>query len=615
MTIATIIIAAACFTAAVLNLATEHPFRNRIMTAFFTASVLLGLAIYGYGYAYVDESASVAVLRAVMSVCLMFGGSNDLESIASAPLFAQNWVIVLFWIVHFMAFYAMAGAIFATIGSKLLRRIRMALAKRGTLLVIYGVNANAVEYGTKQMDVLHRSVVFIGQGDTSLEEEIDAAGGVVERHGEQPDRALLRRLGIRPGKRPIEVAALHEDGMKNAAFVRTLLTALEKRRIHPEQTKLLIRDIDEDQAGTLIASEKAYGYGSVMAFSEYEVVARLMVQNLPPCDTIHFDKAARAKDNFHALIIGFGQMGRAALNALLMNGQFHGSTFRADVFDPDPQCGVLYDHEILRQYDIRFHQAGGKSEALYAFLAEHMDALRYVVLCTGKEKENREIARDLGRWLRERGAAPAIVECTSRSLAFTPSGGDTHVCKSIYSSDTLDLERIDSMAMAINHAYCSGTGKTPRENWKHCSYFSRMSSRASADFYPAVLRAAGKTVHQVEAGQWPPQIDALENLAITEHMRWCAFHYVMGFRPMSEAEYTQRIEQYRAEMQAKGRSSLRIAKDTEHKKHACLTPWEHLDQCSRQENAVTGGHVDYKQLDRNNILALPDILAVLRDMP
>ena len=42
--------------------------------------------------------------------------------------------------------------------------------------------------------------------------------------------------------------------------------------------------------------------------------------------------------------------------------------------------------------------------------------------------------------------------------------------------------------------------------------------------------------------------------------------------------------------------------------HACLIPWEALDGLSRRENEVTGGSVDYKAMDRNNVLAVPDIL-------
>lgn len=613
-TISIIIITTACFFAAVLNLATENRFRNRVMSAFLTMATVVGLLLYGYGFAHKFGLSLLAVLRTLMAVCRMFAGVNDLGSIEAAPLFAHHWVVVIFWMAHFMAFYAMASATIAAIGGRVLRRIRVTLLRRGTLLVIYGVNANAVEYGKNQINKLHRSVVFIGQGDASIEAAINAAGGVLEKNGEQPDSVLLRRLGIRTGKRHIEVAALHEDGIKNFVFVQELMNAFEKARILPEQTMLLLRDAEADRAASMIASEGRYGYGSVMAFDEYELAARLMMQKLPPCEMIHFDENARAQEDFGALIIGFGRMGRAVLDALLLNGQFCGSKFRADIFDENAQSGILHDHEILRQYDIRFHQAGGKSDAFYAFLNEHKDAIRYIVLCTGDVKENDEIARDLGLWLKARGAAPAVIQANVQGLVFARPGEADYVYQNIYGSDALNLERIDRMAMAINHAYCRDSGKTPQENWKNCGYFSRMSSRASADFYPAVLRAVGKTVQQVEAGDWPPHDAALENLAITEHMRWCAFYYVMGFHLMDEAEYAQRIDQYSADMREKGKSSLRIGKDMEKHRHACLVPWEALDRLSDRENEVTGGHIDYKQMDRNNILVLPDVLAVLREI-
>lgn len=613
-TISIILIAAACFTAAVLNLAVESRLRKRIISAFLSAAVMIGFCLYGYGYAHADGQGFVAVLHTIMAVCKMIGGANDLGSIESAPLFQKQWVIILFWAAHFMAFYATLGTAVAAFGGKMLRRVRMAFLRRGTLLMIYGTGPDAVEYGKRQMHVMHRSVVFIGQGDPALEASIHAAGGVLERNGDKPDAALLRRLGVRPGKRLIEIAALHKDGEKNLAFARYLLTEFQHIGLHPAQTRLLMREGDEEQAAALLATERQYGYGSAMAFDEYRLATRLMVQKLPPCDTISFDENARARENFHGLVIGFGRMGQAALNALLMHGQFCGSAFRLDIIDENPQNGVLHDQEILKEYDIRFHKFSGKSDAFYAFLDERKDDIRYIVLCTGSEKENREMARDMGQWLRERGAAPAIVQCSSHGLVFIRPGEKEQTYLSIYGSDELDLERIDRMAMAINHVYSRNTGKTAWENWQQCDYFSRMSCRASADFYRAVLRAAGKTEQQVEDGAWPPREEALENLSITEHMRWCAFHFVMGFHPMSNAEFDQRAALYRRELQEKGASTLRLGKNLEKRTHACLISWEELDALSEKESAIIGKPVDYQKMDQNNILVLPEILGIMHEM-
>jgi hypothetical protein len=78
---------------------------------------------------------------------------------------------------------------------------------------------------------------------------------VIEKNGDQPDGALLRRLGIRPGKRRVEIAALHDDGFKNLAFAQALLKVLEEARIHPDQTALLARGVGEEAAGKWIASK------------------------------------------------------------------------------------------------------------------------------------------------------------------------------------------------------------------------------------------------------------------------------------------------------------------------------------------------------------------------
>ena len=134
-----------------------------------------------------------------------------------------------------------------------------------------------------------------------------------------------------------------------------------------------------------------------------------------------------------------------------------------------------------------------------------------------------------------------------------------------------------------------------------------MSSRASADFAPAFLLMAGLVADTIPEENWcSPQ--QLENMAITEHARWNAFHFCMGFRNMTEEEYAERCRIYKEEKAKNPASRYRIGKDMAKRLHSCLIPWEELDDLSAKENAVTGGNVDYKQMDRNNVLTLPALL-------
>ena len=606
-----IVLLAACFFAAVLNLAADGNLRRRITGMAAAGAVCVGAVMYGYGYAWVMGLSPVSLVRALLALCRMFGGVNDLGSVQAAPLFSSQIVLTVFWFGHFLAFYVTASAAIATLGERLLRRIRVTRLRRGPLLLIYGLNANAVAYGRRMAREKKRSVLFVdAESVPALEGAIKGFGAILDRSDDalSPNVHFLRQIGMRPGSRKLELAALHTDGRQNLHYAQTLLDALTEAHIAPEQASLVIAGIGAEAA--ILQAADGPGYGSVFAFDDHELTARMIMREHPPCDLIPFDDTGRAAADFHAVILGFGRMGRAILSQLVMNGQFVGSHFRADVFDPGPQNGYLHEHALLRQYDIRFHSADGKSDAFFAFLADHRQSIRCIILCTGSREENREIADDLALWFRSGSGMPLLLQANRDSYCCLDADFHESQRSGIYGSDALDLERMDAMAMQINHRYCAGP--SAEEDWRRCGYFSRMSCRASADFFPAMLRAAGKTADQVLEGDWPPAAETLENLAITEHMRWCAFHYVMGYTPMPEEEYARRAERYRSERAQGRKPAFSVGKDPERQLHACMIPWEDLDALSARENAATGRTVDYKQLDRDNVLAMQDVLLAQR---
>ena len=388
-----------CFTAALLNLAMGS--RNRIRTtrAALVIAALLGAFFYGYGYAWCHGLHLSSLIRALLALCRMFGGINDLGSIQAAPLFQSPAALSVFWLAHFLAFYVMASTTIAALGERLLRRIRVMRLRRGPLLLIYGANPQSVAYGRRMAREKGRSVVMADpDAGASCENAVKAFGGVLEKDGDAlaANRRFLRRLNMRRGTRRLELAALHTDGRKNLDYARRLLESMKAAGIRPEQASLLAAGC-ADQAAAL-QSLGADGYGDVYAFDNHDLTARMIMRDHPPCREIRFDETGKAAEDFHAVILGFGRMGRAMLNYLVMNGQFNGSTFRADIFDPGAQNGFLHDHPMMEHYDIRFHAADGRSDEFYAFLGENRDRIRMIVLCTGDYERNREIAEDLAGW-------------------------------------------------------------------------------------------------------------------------------------------------------------------------------------------------------------------------
>lgn len=604
---------AACFVAAVLNLAAESRFRRGMMRAAIISAITIGAFFYGYGYARTMGLHLTALVRALLALCRMFGGVNDLASVQAAPLFRYPAALAVFWLGHFLAFYVTASAAIAALGDRLLRRIRVTLLRRGPLLVIYGINAHSLAYGRRMAREKGRSVLFVDQDcNPVFESGVKAMGGVMEKGPDalEANRRFLRQINMKPGGRRLELAALDADGRKNLAYARALLSSMTAAGIRPEQTGLLIAGAG-DEAAALQALDRP-GYGSVYAFDDYELTARLMIREHPPCSLIRFDEKGRAAEDFRVVILGFGRMGRAVLNQLVLNGQFYGSAFRVDIFDPSAQNGFLHDHPLMRHYDIRFHAANGAADEFYAFLEENR--VRLIALCTGKLEANREIADDLANWFPRDREMPLILHATRDSCFWLDENRREVQSANFYDGDGLDLEALDAAAMQVHHIYCGGdaSGRTPEENWRRCDYPSRQSSRACADFYPAVLRASGKSEEQVLAGQWPPEKDMLENLSVTEHLRWCAFQYAAGCAPMPPAVWQERADRYRREAAQGKTPAFRVSRDEKKRLQACLIPWEELDALSRRENEITGGHVDYKQMDRNNVLMLSRVLAARR---
>ena len=127
-----------------------------------------------------------------------------------------------------------------------------------------------------------------------------------------------------------------------------------------------------------------------------------------------------------------------------------------------------------------------------------------------------------------------------------------------------------------------------------------MSSRAGVDYLVPLLRKIA--VNGILTRE------QRENLAKSEHLRWCAFHYTFGYDVMDMEEFIRRVKESQAEIREHGKSSIKPTKDPAAMKHVCLVGWDELDEISRTENGITGGSKDYKEYDRGNVDVAADII-------
>lgn len=606
------------FFASVVVLLTADPKVSKRLTAIAGAAALAGgLLVYGYGYVAVSGTLLEAVLHTVFAVCRMFIGEADFADISEAPLFAKHWATVLCWCVHVLAFYATSSAAISLIGANMLKNLRIRLAANRDLNIIYGVNEDSVAFGQILTGDLQEMTVYVAEdAEESLSDAIMESGGVLraDPRAVRGDIQFLRSLGIRKGKRSVTVYALHKEYLKNTAYAEALLEAFAQRGVEPGQIRLVIHAREDASTKRLQISRERFGYGFVTVFRENDLAARLLIRQHPPCRSISFDAAGAAESDFEALVIGFGTLGQVILRSLIMNGQFAGSTFRADVFAPDieEQDGYFFNTYpgIFDHYDVRFHACDGRSRALYRHLTERMDKIKYIAVCTGSEDLNEEIGETLRDFIGQKGKTIPVYLCSRRGVKTTQWDTGETVEHPIYHPDVLSTRKLDQMAMTVNRYYQGSYSRGALADWLECDYFSRMSNRAYADFLEAVLCAAGKTETDALEGRWEFTPEHLENLSKMEHARWNAFHFSMGYTTMSQEEYDQRAGIYREEALRTGKGKIRIGKNPQRKTHACLISWDELDALSQKENAITGGQVDYKQMDTNNILLLPELLRI-----
>lgn len=604
-----ILCTAALFLAMILQLAAKPKFAAKVTGAFIVIAAISGLLIYGYGYASSYDNLPIAIVRSLLAVCGMFVANVDFSVVSGTPIFQNVWAQLWFWLVHLCALYATASAAITTIGAAALLKLRMWLARWGELNLIYGATPTTLEFGKALLAEKKCAVVFIDKApDSGVANVITKAGCALrsDEHALKATPKFLRSIGIRPGSRKITLYAIGKDASDNIPYAKAFLASLEQCGIHPEQTTLVIPAKEEFVVNQMQVLGDHYGYGYVTCYQESTLAARLLITEHPPCDTLSFDHEGKATEDFECVLIGFGQMGKDVLRQLVMNAQFLGSTFRADIFAPDCQSGSGFFASsfgtMLDRYSIHFHPCSAHSPEMYEHLKQRGHTLNYVVVCAGSDKANREIAEDFSMVLHRMGIDRPIHLCSYNGISSRmPDGTFTKPYK-LYQPQVLSSHKLDRMAMVLNHHYQPKDSKTALEHWMECDYFSRMSCRAATDFVPAIIRAAGKTAEQVKAGDWTLPEPLLTNLGHMEHLRWEAFHFCMGFDTMSDEEFDSRAAQYRLDRKT------RISKNMAGYTHACLIPWDELDALSAKEQAITGKAVNYKQEDIKNVLAIPELL-------
>lgn len=544
------------------------------------------------------------IIRSVVDVGMMFSGRPNGDAFYSLPISRSPAAVFIFWLIHLIAFYTTATALIARFGNDLLRWIRLKTPNILDIILVFGVNANSISLGRNIIEEKGDIIIYVDSViDSKYESSIRDLGGIAysDSGAIKAQDSFLQEIRVKPNKTKLRLYALSSEYDKNLQYAAAMLESLNKLGISPEQTELVLLGTEEWKGIKFQSSASQYGYGRVMSLDEYELTARLLINEYPLCDSVKFDENGRAVEDMNVLIIGFGRMGHEVLRKVIANGQFEGSNFHATIYDPnfERRTGFVKSQYpiMFANYDIDFEPQDGRGNKIFKFIQDNAAKLKYIVICIEDRYMARGMAIRIVDRLQSLGYSQNVYTCDSKSVRCYSE--DVKECRThwIYDSELLYSGELDKYAMELNHKYSGG--RNLYEDWRQCSYFDRMSSRASVDYLIPLIK-------RINAKNLTPE--QRENLAKSEHLRWCAFHYTFGFDVMDKSEFTERIKEYNHEIKKYGRSSIKISKDKGNLKHVCLVDWDELDEISRLENSLTHNNKNYKDLDRANIDIIMDII-------
>jgi hypothetical protein len=360
--------------------------------------------------------------------------------------------------------------------------------------------------------------------------------------------------------------------------------------------------------------------------SESDLLIRQMIEHHPPfkCPGLDFNEIGVATRSLNVLVIGFGSIGQHALLHLTKNGQF--------VTVPQTKMSAIVidkDIELLRERfelshpaidiccDVNYFDFDVRCSSFFKLLSDKQKlcSIDYIVVALDSNIENKQVAIDLMLFYQQLGINlpfMAIYEKhTGGKLNHVKENIFTFGCREeIYRESFIIRDELNNRARNINKTYTEVYGG---DDWHKLDWFSQESNRSSADFIPAMLFLANTSVEAAVANSsLTTSPDHFEVLSQTEHLRWNAFHVVMGYRPFSTHEMIRRFNEFSGEQNTE--KHLEYARrDIPKKLHVCLTTWDELDEVSaiyRELEIKTGreGKRCFKENDRDNIRLFPKFL-------
>lgn len=322
------------------------------------------------------------------------------------------------------------------------------------------------------------------------------------------------------------------------------------------------------------------------------LISRQLIDDYHPVESVIDDSvkletsAAIALNDFNVLILGFGQIGTNALRKLIEQGQFVGSTFHATVIDQ--YMNILrgrFEHlypGVMENYNVQFIEAEVGHIDFYSEIRKVIDRLNYIVISLGNDDLNIQTAMEILEInsVKKKKTLRILVKLDEDSHwkdtldEFKDQIFIFGQSDKVFSEKNILQRETQAQGRTVHEVYrlLYNDTRTFDEITRH----EQLSNISVAEHLYAKVRLLGyKSLEDFTAKflnneSYKNSLTDIQrlNLAIGEHLRWNAFHFIHGwtFLPFDQILGNRPGEKY-------GKR-----KNLDLKKHSCLTSWEKLKE-------------------------------------
>ncbi len=567
--------------------------RLKILSAF----IILGICIYTIGYLTKSQGPLDYIssgLMAIFSTGRMFVLENDISSfetnVTNMPLYN-----IFFGLIMTFSLLVTGMIILSLLGYRVMSKIQLKFIRCFTrnkkVYIFTALNKNSLALANDIKKQNKDSIIILSvdnksDSDESIRLEIEASkyGHIIYMIYSLDD---IINICLRFVKYKTFIFAINEDIYDNITFTDQYAESYKKNKKKNKDVSLYVftdHNICED-----VFSRDDFSQLDIHIIDLNNLISRQLFDQFTLVSTL--DK----KEVLTVCIIGFSEICEDLYRNIIILGQCDGIKLKLVLVEQeirDKTASFFQKNpEVEKCASFEFVDAKLDTEQYYIKLKGYLPDLNCIIIANDDVETASEVSRlcihskakaRICAYVKDYEKYKVLFKTTllSNVIWFGSSNN-------LFTENNIINEELDHLAKQC-HDFYNSVYKSTR-TWEEISLFEKQSNRALALHFQSKLNSVGLSY---EKGSKTTIYENLlkdnvifDQLSKGEHMRWNAYHFVNGWRTMTD-------------IQGKEKN-----KDEVLKLHSCLVEWDELDHVSSVFNK------DYKKADQFLIQNLGLILS------